>query len=116
MTHPQKDLVCFRCAVLVSYILRWFNNIVKIFAAAAHVPCEVVIAHYTIHTPMGPWTLLACAGILASVLLYKLNPHPSQDSAKDRAAVLYKKDDDPSKAPPDIDEDAVNLLSHEFKV
>mmetsp|Transcript_30131 Transcript_30131/g.52971 ORF Transcript_30131/g.52971 Transcript_30131/m.52971 type:complete len:517 (+) Transcript_30131:130-1680(+) len=56
--------------LLVTLILKHTNVIVKVYAQAFHAPLEIVMAHFTIHTPLGYMTLVSSAVIMGSSLWY----------------------------------------------
>lgn len=58
----------------VSFILKKMNNVVKVFAAAAHAPIEVLVAHFVLKTRL-TWTIAVAAGlIIVAILLFRLSP------------------------------------------
>eukprot|EP00466_Bigelowiella_natans_P008147 jgi/Bigna1/73894/fgenesh1_pg.26_\ len=56
--------------LLVTLILKYTNVIVKVYAQAFHAPLEVVIAHYTLKTPLGYMTLVSSSVIMMSSIWY----------------------------------------------
>lgn len=55
----------------VSFILKKMSNVVKVFAAAAHAPIEVVFAHFILGTRL-TWAIgLAASLIVVALLLFK---------------------------------------------
>lgn len=58
----------------VAFILKNMNNVVKVFAAAAHAPIEVIVAHFILKTRL-TWAIAAAAGlVIAAILLFRLSP------------------------------------------
>ncbi|GAB5362172.1 hypothetical protein AAMO2058_000775400 [Amorphochlora amoebiformis] len=56
--------------LLVTLILKHTNVIVKVYAQAFHAPLEIVLAHFTLNTPLGYMTLVSSAVIAGSSLWY----------------------------------------------
>jgi len=58
----------------VSFILKHMNNVVKVFAAAAHAPIEVLVAHFLLKTRL-TWAIAAAASlIIVAIILFRLSP------------------------------------------
>ncbi len=58
----------------VSFILKKMNSVVKVFAAAAHAPIEVFVAHFVLKTRLTGTILIAAFLIIAAICLFKLSP------------------------------------------
>lgn len=62
----------------VSFILKKMNNVVKVFAAAAHAPIEVLVAHFILNTRL-TWAIGVAAGlIIVAIILFRLSPRIMQ--------------------------------------
>lgn len=58
----------------VAFILKHMSNVVKVFAAAAHAPIEVIVAHFFLKTRL-TWAIAAASGlVIAAILLFRLSP------------------------------------------
>lgn len=58
----------------VAFILKTMNNVVKVFAAAAHAPIEVIFAHFILKTRLTWAIALAASLIIVAIVLFRLSP------------------------------------------
>merc|ERR1712194_93496 len=89
--------------LLISAILKFADNIARVYAASCAVLLTMVASVFILHNPVSPQLVIGVATVFASALQYNVKPEqcgfsPSESSPKARPMVLISKDHDLEKS------------------